>query len=548
MFKIIKNKNIQLDMALSFSSMFMLCFYAPLELYFSNRDEFWFDIYILVPILLFVFIVFFLLSMLFLAGLRKFVRSERRDIIVGAYFVFLVCSYVQGNFLTGYLPPLDGRYIDWNLYSAGRTPSIILWIVVSGMVIMTHRKVEKPIFEKMIQAVSLGISLILMITLFTLCVTNDGMKKKNGYAATTNCEFEMSTEDNFIILVLDSVNASDFDECIKENITAWESFKDFTFFRNTLGAYPCTKNAVPYILSGVWYENDLPFEDYLDGVYSDSLLLNELEKREYTMGLYEEETLLTDTGMEKFVNVSKPLYGVSSWLTFARYQMILTWFRYAPHDLKRLAFLNPEAFEQLRVSRTDTELYSCSNWDFYQACANIPVTYTNKNSFKFIHLRGAHLPVDRDKDMNLIDEGTYRDGVEASITLAEKWLDKIRTAGVYDNSVVIIMADHGYSENISLWDRQNPLLLIKGKNESHEFNISDAPISFSDLQLAYERLLDGSQSDKVFDWKEDDVRERRYLYYADWRHDEEMIEYISYGKANDSSSLIETGKKYVISP
>ena len=112
MFKIIKNKNIQLDMALSFSSMFMLCFYAPLELYFSNRDEFWFDIYILVPILLFVFIVFFLLSMLFLAGLRKFVRSERRDIIVGAYFVFLVCSYVQGNFLTGYLPPLDGRYVS----------------------------------------------------------------------------------------------------------------------------------------------------------------------------------------------------------------------------------------------------------------------------------------------------------------------------------------------------------------------------------------------------------------------------------------------------
>ena len=40
---------------ISFACSFLVCLYAPLELFFSNRDEFWFDIYVLGPIVLGMF-------------------------------------------------------------------------------------------------------------------------------------------------------------------------------------------------------------------------------------------------------------------------------------------------------------------------------------------------------------------------------------------------------------------------------------------------------------------------------------------------------------
>ena len=56
---------------LSIVTCFMLFIYAPLELLFTNQDEFWFDIYILVPIMSVVFGIVCAISILAFALLRK---------------------------------------------------------------------------------------------------------------------------------------------------------------------------------------------------------------------------------------------------------------------------------------------------------------------------------------------------------------------------------------------------------------------------------------------------------------------------------------------
>ena len=50
--------NINSGIWLSAATCFMLFLYAPLELLFTNQDEFWFDAYILVPIMFVAFAVF----------------------------------------------------------------------------------------------------------------------------------------------------------------------------------------------------------------------------------------------------------------------------------------------------------------------------------------------------------------------------------------------------------------------------------------------------------------------------------------------------------
>ena len=52
-----------------------------------------------------------------------------------------------------------------------------------------------------------------------------------------------------------------------------------------------------------------------------------------------------------------------------------------------------------------------------------------------------------DKDANVIgvEQGSYRQSMEASITLAANYIQALKDSGAYDNTALIVMADHGYN-------------------------------------------------------------------------------------------------------
>jgi hypothetical protein len=147
--------------------------------------------------------------------------------------------------------------------------------------------------------------------------------------------------------------------------------------------------------------------------------------------------------------------------------------------------------------------------------------------------------------MNEIDNGTYDDAIECSVELANAYIKRLKEAGVYDNSVVIFLADHGLNiENPdSDFGKQNPILLVKGRHEKHPFNFNDAPISHSDLQQAWLRLLNESSSLDAFEWEEGDERERIHL-ISDVIIESDIYEYRSDQHASDTDALVPTGVVY----
>ena len=211
-------------------------------------------------------------------------------------------------------------------------------------------------------------------------------------------------------------------------------------------------------------------------------------------------------------------------------------------------------FNELRVSSpqgTDSRAYTSDNLTFKNDLSEQGIVADEMgNNFKFIHLNGAHAPFVYDKDVNYIgvEQGSYRQNMEASITLASKYIEALQESGTYDNTVLIVMADHGYNgigEKEEDFLRQAPLLLIKGREEHHAtMQISEAPICYEDLQTAYVRLLDGMQSEKVFDWTEGEARERRFLEYAPG-NEKCMVEYIQSGHAQDTESMVPTGREFI---
>ena len=124
-------------------------------------------------------------------------------------------------------------------------------------------------------------------------------------------------------------------------------------------------------------------------------------------------------------------------------------------------------------------------------------------------------------------------------------INKLKESGVYDNSVIIVMADHGFAcpPVKGAEGRQNPILLIKGINEHHDKVVkSTLPISYADLNTAYANLLDGKKGESVFG-NIDKNRERRYLYY-EYSKEDHMTEYVQKGKAWDKKTLVKTGKEF----
>lgn len=524
------------------SASYLLTIYAPLEMLFTNQDEFWFDLQTVFPVCLLLFCIFsiiciILLSLVYLTNVKGY------KAIVIFMAVFTICTYIQGNYLINQLPPLDGTSISWNQFGNERLKTLLVWCVISsGIWIIAKRLTVDKLFRGLRYG---GIVFLLFInvTLIMVGITTKGYGKKLEMVPTVKNMLEMSNDTNFIILVLDAVDAGTLSQVVEENPEYESVFDDFTYYENTLGAYTYTKHSIPFILSGDWYENKGAFNEYVNSSIQDSQLFSELEAERYKMALYDHDLKLDANVFNgDFDNMVISQGKVKSYTKFTSLILQLAGIKYAPYDLKHFFYDSPSQLEQVREVSTDAgdKLFYWENPTFYKRLQEEPITTIDDKCFKFIHLEGAHVPYRYDKNLNLISNGTYKDNIEASITLVKGYLEKLKEGNVYDNSVIIILSDHGYSELANARGRQNPALFVKGINEKHEMNVDHAPISYADLQTAYQRLLAGKESKESFDYKEGDTRERRFLLYI-YLNDNHMVEYIQKGHASDLDTMFETG-------
>lgn len=531
----IRKKGIAGGWYLSITICFMFFIYAPLEMFFLNQIDFFFDLYILLPVLGILFALSLCLCILFFLMLKKLGDGSYFIGLCGMFIAF-ICSYIQGNFLVEFLPVLDGNWVEWDKYPLERMKCIGVWIGVTLVVVIMYKAVNRILFEKIVLIISVCMGLMLLVTVSIIGISKYDFKKKEIYNTTTKDLFAMSTNENFIILLLDAVDAQTFTQVVNEDPDYRDIFDDFTAFNNTVGATPSTRESIPYILTGKWYEKQSQFEEYEKQAYRDSPLFQMLENKGYLMGVYEEELLL-DEEEKRFDNVVTCKRSVTSYLTFARWQVQMVGFRYAPFDLKRFCFINPMAFNTLKVSPNAEEQFVADNINFYEKIQTEEIKLVDESCFKFIHIEGGHVPFQYNAKVERINNGTYEDNLRACLTITNAYLNKLRDENVYDNSVIIIMADHGYDNCI----RSNPILYIKGVGEKHKFQVSDAPISYEDLQGAYSKLLQGKDSKNCFEYQEGDVRKRRFLLDTDGGP---IYEYIQSGHAADETTINKTGVVY----
>ena len=529
---------------LSLCTCFLITIYAPLEMFFYNIDDFWFNFSTIFPICLVLFLALWLVGGLLFCFLGA-IQKKIYGVAVFVAFVLLICTYIQGTFLINNLPPMDGTNIDWSQYSVENIKTLILWIIVFLFCIALWRLLKTVKFLRLIEGISLFLFGMLLVSIITAGVITGGYKNKDLLAITNKNEFEYSQDTNFIIFILDAVDAGTVTDLMRLDSTISEAFCDFTYYENTMCVYPFTQYSIPFILSGDWYLNDQKPMDYFQDAIADSPFINSI-KKDYKMQIYSDSVSVVSKGNEQlFDNMGSDYGTISSYSLFIKGIIKTAGIRYAPFPAKQMCY---NALERLNEARElketieEEQIFSCDNRDFYRELQEKKLTFTNDKLFKMIHLEGAHVPYRYNKNVERIENGTYEENVAASMTIASAWLNKLRENKVYDHSVIIIMADHGYNVK-GLYGRQNPILFVKGIDEHHEMKISDAPISYVDLQGAYQELLDGKAGDSIFSWEENEERQRRYILY-DYEEEEIMYEYTSKGHASETEKLELTGNEY----
>lgn len=525
---------------------FLLFIFAPLESYFNNMSDFWFDFHVLFPQILKMFLISCGAGIL-LFIIAYLLLKEFFHVLYVLGFIALFSTYIEGNFFVKYLPVLEGDTIMWGEYHPQMLMSLMLWIGITLLVVILIRILKYQNFYKVSKVISTILCLVLLTTVITVGIQNKGFEHKVYRVSTKEDEFTMSKDKNFIILLIDATDSTRFSEMLKDHPEWKETLQDFTYFSDMASAYPFTGNSVPYLITGqAWLGQD-KYSSFWIRAYDESPILKSLEDSNYKLGYYDDWNIYNSDNVYRFSNFKSDVGSISSFQAFAYQECKLIWFKYAPYFLKPLVNLEMEKYKDLRVASEDAVPFVWTDEDFYRDVKETEITYTDEKLFKFIHTEGAHPPWNYDKDVNVIGQwdGSYSQNLEATMTMVTAYLEKLRRADAYDNSVIIIMADHGWPYKTggkNHLERFDPVFMAKGIGEKHEMYSDDAPLSFEDLQEAYQRLLNGAPSSEIFDYKEGDSRTRKVYFYK--TKENTITEYSIEGKARDEDELTPTGKTY----
>lgn len=523
---------------------FLLFLYAPYELYLTNQLEFWFTAGQLLKPALLLFAGGLALLVLLLLFARRF-GGRAYDWLLAALWLALLCTWIQGSYLVFDLPAMNGTEVWWGGFPLDRAMSIGLWAVLGAVVVLLLKKLGGARFSRLVLFGSLAVLLLLALTLGGLFLTTDLSAKQRAVICTDKDEFVYSANENLLILVLDAVDGRAFSEVLARDPAYPEIFEDFTCYTDAMGGYPYSKCSIPLILTGERYEAEQDFLDYERQAVLDAPLLNRLRQEGWSRRVYTDDPwLLASADVEDFPNLTadQPVFGSLSHSCKIVLKMMLI--KHAPWDLKYLGYDLPGRLrEHVVYGGGGARYYDWSDLLFYRALREEnPIRTAPEKCFKYLHLEGAHQPHVYDKDLNVLESSPYRDVIEGNLTMLRLFLQRMKEAGVYDNTAIVILSDHGSSNTTDLVTlNQHTMLLIKGKNERHPFRTDDAPVSYDDLQAALMRLLDGERSEALFPWKEGDARERRFLDYV-LTDSDILTEYVQTGRAEDMETLLPTGR------
>lgn len=558
-------------------------FFGPFTIYRGNITEFSTPFISILNNFLFPSIILLICLNL----LSLFLPQKLQSCYISLLFILGILIWLQGNILVWDYGVVGITDIDWSKYASKAWLEAVIWITLLFLSLIFSNKLKKI-------AVFVCSTLILMQLFYVVIISIQfpsvwSKIKEDQSISPSKDIFTFSQEKNIIHIVLDELQTDITYDILNQSSKYYHKVLDgFTFFTDALSPFPTTIVNIPAIMSGRVYKNDIPVFEFVHKIMNGNSIPNLLYEHGYEVDLI--HTLPPDyykTGNYNNFYTIPHYYSRSddsirhysnSYTEGKKIQSIVI-FRHVPHFFKKkfaTSNLVKESFgsfvditESERIRRLSHKLFLQDLIDNILIDRGAPV-------YKFIHLATTHYPASTLENCEEAGKAlpwnweNIRIQAKCSFDHFLQFIDRLKELNIYDSSLIIIQADHGYyhvynskqqveiknlgkdirndnyrsEEYIAqMFCAARPTLLIKPPYHKGELKVSDSPVSTIEIPATIVSLLgfdDASFPGKsIFKVQKDEKRKRTFLYYDSFNdhfYFDKLNEYLIQGPILDTSS------------
>jgi len=314
---------------------------------------------------------------------------------------------------------------------------------------------------------------------------------------STRYRAALSPNHNIIVVLFDMLEGSFAAEYFKRNPGAEEKFDGFVLYRNAASFAPFTALSYAGFMSGGYPANDqIHAGSVRDTIYYKENIIDDMAAMGYSPRYFSIITYENDNKKVVRIPDDVGLQRKESFFFFAlavrgRYLP----YSYLPFGIKYMPWTQ---LEFGWMSKTDAR--DSLNW-FVE---NVDVDPRQPKGFVWFHSLITHQPIRFDANgrfsMNLTADDAPGE-IAYAFSLLQKLLVRLQTLNAYDNSLVIVVADHGYNilqqmkgmpsgaeYSLSAFGsgvsegQYNPLLLVKKPGAHGNLRYTDTAVTLLDLR------------------------------------------------------------------
>lgn len=442
--------------------------------------------------------------------------------VLGIVLAFEICVYLESGILSEGLPSLNG---DWSFFqdSVRAHWDAGIWIAVFALMagLYPWLKTHYGLF---------AVGMIIMATASLLDVKHSEQADASNLIVHnfTTCEdvihnISYSTNRNVMVFIIDSMEREQA-HAIMEDAEVGpklrEQFRGFTEFVDNVGALPFSMAAIANLMTGQYPENTGSMVNYFWSCYSPDSALAEFLKTEHAVYMTTPElecAFSSESSQNKAQGIRKssPLSakGGGAWSLTD-----LNRWRWMPFAIKA-----PYAYLMEIQGVADGDF---REWRVFPILAKDEAVNDKNGVFMFIHTPGVHVPTVCDRNGTLLtvpgndENGCFEQGIYI-LKLLGDLMDSYREKGIYDNSHIIVLGDHGrhqwggYTlETNMLPFNGRPFLWMKPMAQTTEFTSSSIPSSHAKVAEVLKRAAHHDLTDEEI--REILATEQRVYHRIEW--------------------------------
>ena len=469
-----------------------------------------------------------------IGGVTTLVSDRLTRLYAVLLLAFGALFWAQGNLWVASYGALDGREIAWDRY-AGRVPyELTVWIAVPLLAAMWVRPISRlaPFVAQLFLGLQIG----------GLALTWGGAEVDQAprWQEPPPELFQFSAQQNVIHIVLDEFQSDAF-AAMLEGDRPWfnQTFAGFTYFADHLSAFPSTSLAMPALLTGREFRNEQPVPDFVRQAFSEWSILSSLSSSGYAIDAtsimpmpwfrawFGPEDSPVNKGAARF-SIRKPFVSRADYREFTARQLLeLSVSRHVPHVGKVALAENPSWFDRIllfnssRVEASNRRYEASNSAAFFEQFIERMDVGRGRPVYKLLHVGVPHRPVVLDAECRFIDwtrfsADSYVGQSRCALTLVAALLDRLRSFGIYDQSLIVVSSDHGTAwQPIDFEGRSlglplitgasiaalpnivgaaRTLMVVKPPGRTGSLAVSDAPTTHADLSGTMLGLLGMSHS------------------------------------------------------